>query len=285
MSDSSDDARLAKWRSWLDKSAIPEGWDRNLWDEFYALLHRRAMWRGYRVMIESSSKEALESARFLSQWVLRNHIETQALAVRRIANRTNDPRSVSLVRILDEIAAEPQIIGVDGNEAKPDADALHSGAEKVSVFANKVVAHLDREHAAASRDVSLARMDEVVDQIGSMWEKWYVRVTGAYAPAIEPGMMGWETILRLKRRDPSILSPAYVASRVTYELGEPLAQELLEVLAGTDHERADMIARLLTSEETRWLAGILRDVEDDEAARMSLVEALRGTPRVAPPGR
>ena len=39
------------WKSWLQKDAIPEGWSRNLWDEFYGLLHRRAMWRHYLIVV------------------------------------------------------------------------------------------------------------------------------------------------------------------------------------------------------------------------------------------
>jgi hypothetical protein len=83
-----------------------------------------------------------------------------------------------------------------------------------------VVAHLDADHAAASRDVSLADMDDVVDQIGRAWEKWYVRVTGAYAPAMEPaGDLAGPEVLRLRRRDSSILYPAHLAARALYELG------------------------------------------------------------------
>ena len=166
-----EDPRLVEWRSWLDKGALPRGWDPNLWDEFYSLHFRRSMWRGFRELLKASPQDAQETANFLTAWVLRNHVETQAIAIRRIANRTTDVRSVSLVRLLDEIAAEPHVIGANPADAKQDADALHEGARRVSTFANRVVAHLDRDHAAASRDVSLRDIDDVVDLIGRMWEK------------------------------------------------------------------------------------------------------------------
>lgn len=56
------DEALARWRSWLDKSAIPEGWRKNLWDEFYALLHRRATLNGYLEMLLASPDKARTSA-------------------------------------------------------------------------------------------------------------------------------------------------------------------------------------------------------------------------------
>jgi hypothetical protein len=131
MSSDTHETKHAEWRSWLDKSAIPAGWDRNLWDEFYALLHRRAMWRGYRQMLQGSSEGAQETARFLTQWVLRNHIETQTVAIRRIANRIRDRRPVSFVRILDEIAAQPQILNIDARrERRPRLTRMPSMAER-----------------------------------------------------------------------------------------------------------------------------------------------------------
>ncbi len=60
-----EDARLAVWRSWLDKDSILEGWDRKLWNEFYALLHHRAMWRGYREILDASpDRPETSSSRF-----------------------------------------------------------------------------------------------------------------------------------------------------------------------------------------------------------------------------
>jgi hypothetical protein len=122
---------------------------------------------------------------------MRNHIETQAMAIRRIANRTSDLRPISLVRLLDETAEHPNVIGANANAAREDADKIHMAAEKVTTFANKVVAHLDTDHAAASRDVSLAAMDLAVDAIGEVWERWYRAVTGVVAFAMEPiGLVG-----------------------------------------------------------------------------------------------
>ena len=88
MSEAQDAERLATWRSWVHPRAKPKGWDRNLWDEFYGLQQRRQMWNGYRALLDASPEDAEEPAANLTRWVLRNHIETQALAIRRIADRS-----------------------------------------------------------------------------------------------------------------------------------------------------------------------------------------------------
>ena len=41
----------------------------------------------------------------------------------------------------------------------------------MTAFADKVVAHLDADHAAASRDVKLDNFDEAVDATIPIWEK------------------------------------------------------------------------------------------------------------------
>jgi hypothetical protein len=274
--DAADQAKLAEWRSWLEKDFIPEGWDRNLWDEFYALFHRRAMWRDYRDVEDASPDEAREAARFLTRWVLRNHIETQAMAIRRIANRTADSRPISLVKLLDEIAATPQILGIDPSEARGDADALHESAKRVSAFANKVVAHFDRDYAAASRDTSLKDMDDVVDLVGRMWEKWYVKVTDKGASAMEPvGMPAWSNVLRLRRRDPSVFNPTGIGWQISEKLDDNAAHEVLDALSGSDSSRRAITGKLWASEDTRWLAEALADPQIDPAGVRQIVETLR----------
>jgi hypothetical protein len=57
--------------------------------------------------------------------VLRNHIETQAIAICRIADRsTHWDKMISLGRLLDEIAGAPHVLGVQGSDATGDANRL-----------------------------------------------------------------------------------------------------------------------------------------------------------------
>jgi hypothetical protein len=101
---------LNRWRAWLDLDAMPEGWNKNLWGKFYALMHRRRMYREYLAVLAASPNRAAQSAAFLTQWIARDHVETQAIAIRRIAHRTADQRTVSLVKLLDEIASNPSVL-------------------------------------------------------------------------------------------------------------------------------------------------------------------------------
>jgi hypothetical protein len=71
------------------------------------------------------------------------------------------------------------------------------------------VAHLDRGHAAGAEGLDLEELDDVVDTLGQVWERWYVTITGSFAPAEEPFLSGdWAAVIRLRRRDPSVDHPA-----------------------------------------------------------------------------
>jgi AbiU2 len=274
-SEESDADRLARWRSWVHPNAKPEGWDKNLWDEFFGLLRRRDMWSGYRDALDASPKDARESARYLTQWVLRNHIETQALAIRRIADRSTHHDTIALGRLLDEIADAAHILGVQATDATSDANELEEVAAHVRTFANKVVAHLDADHAAASRGVNFSDLDAAIDVAARVWERWFLAVTGE-GVAIDLLPLGWSSVVRLHRRDLGIENPGYMVGKVALYLGEGAARELLEVLKGTPEDRAVLIGRLYARPESRWLAESLRDIEEDpdDLVRLRLISEL-----------
>jgi AbiU2 len=270
-----DAERLAKWRSWVHPDAKPEGWDSNLWDEFYGLLHRRDMWNGYRDALEASPKDAREPARYLTQWVLRNHIETQALAIRRIADRSTHHDTIALGRLLDEIAGAAHILGVQATDATADAKELEEIATRVRTFANKVVAHLDADHAAASRGVNFADLDASIVVAARVWERWFLAVTGE-GVVVDLPPIGWSNVIRLHRRDVRIESPGLLGARVHYSLGEDAARELLDVLKRTPEDRTALIGRLYGQSESRWLAESLMDIEadPDDLIRLRLIAEL-----------
>jgi len=270
-----DAKRLARWRSWVHPNAKPEGRDRNLWDEFYGLLHRRDMWSGYRDALEASPKDARESARYLTQWVLRNHIETQALAIRRIADRSTHHNTIALGRLLDEIANAADILGVQATDATSDANELEEVAAHVRTFANKVIAHLDADHAAASRRVNFADLDAAIDVAARVWEKWFLAVTGE-GVVIDLLPLGWSSVIRLHRRDPGIENPGFIGGKIVLYLGEGAARELLEVLKRSPDDRAALIGRLYGQPKSRWLAEALMDIEEvpDDLVRLRLIAEL-----------
>ena len=263
MSDEEDVERLATWRSWVHPNARPEGWDRNLWDEFYGLQQRRHRWNGYRAVLEASPEDAQRPARYLTQWVLRNHIETQAIAIRRIADRSKRRDTIALGRLLDEIADAPHVLGVQGADATRDADLLEETAANVTTFANKVVAHLDADHAAASRGVNLDDLDNAVNATLPIWEKWFSAITREGVAAELPDDIGWWNVLRLHRRDIGIENPGAMGPRIVRTLGEGAARELLDVLKRSPEDRAALIGRLYGRSDGRWLAEALMDIEED----------------------
>jgi predicted GNAT family N-acyltransferase len=248
-----------------------------LWDEFFALLHRREMWKGYQEALKASPADAQDPARWLTQWVQRNHVETQAIAIRRISDRSTHRDTIALGRLLDEIAAHPEVLGNElSSHALEDADRLQAASRAVTVFATKVVAHFDRDHAVASQDLRFDDFDRAIDVATNLFERWFVAVTGEGVAILLPSI-GWENVLRLHRRDLSIDNPDALGARVVYSLGEPAAQELLETLERSEEERAALIGRLYARDEARWLAELLIEIEKDpdDLVRLNLIAALR----------
>src|SRR3954471_6962333 len=56
-----------------------------------------------------------------------------------------------------------------------DLQALAEKVEAVDTFADKWVAHLDREHDTPP--LTIADMNDVIEFLGPMWERWYLQVT------------------------------------------------------------------------------------------------------------
>jgi hypothetical protein len=151
----------------------------------------------------------------------------------------------------------------------------------VTTFANKVVAHLDADHAAASRGVNFADLDAAVDATLPIWLRWYSEITGKSTGELIDDL-GWWHVIRLHRRYLGIENPGFVGAKVVSELGEPAARELLDVLKRSPEDRAALIGRLYGRLESRWLAEALMDIEEgpDDLVCINLIAELE---RVFPP--
>jgi hypothetical protein len=267
---------LDRWQSWVDPDKKPEGWEKNLWGEFFALLHRRNMWKGFEQAHDASPEDAKRPGRWLRQWVLRNHVETQAVAIRRIADRSTHPNTVSLGRLLDEIGAHPEVLGsAVSADAKQDVEALAEEARKVRTFATKVVAHLDSDHAAASQDATFGDFDRAIEFISGLWAKWYQTIT-QHGVAILLPSEGWENVLRFRHRNLSLDNAALVVGRLIYEQGPELARELADTLLRTKADRVNLAGRLY-GDGVDWLADLLLELENeiDDRARDRIVAEVR----------
>jgi len=75
---------------------------------------------------------------------------------------------------------------------------LAEKVEAVDTFADKWVAHLDREHDTPP--LTIADMNDVIEFLGPMWERWYLQVTDIGTSAELPETAGWSENLRLRRQ-------------------------------------------------------------------------------------
>jgi hypothetical protein len=284
----SDADRLADWRSWVDPNEKPYGWTYNLFNEFFSLFVRRDSWRGFVEVLKASREDAQSAAAALAQWVGRGYVETQAIAIRRIARRVRDDRPVSLVRLLDEISRNPQpMADLDtasvGLAAQNDADMLHESAERVSTFASQAVAHFDRLQTVSGDDLTLAEIHEAIDRIAEVWERWYLRITGSQI-VMDVHLLPWWNVLRLVRRHVPLDNPDMFAGRIVFELEmtPDAAEALAEALNGSADEWGRAIGPLWAHDASRALAEDLREfmAESDANQRRRLVEGLRWNARL-----
>ena len=165
---------------------------------------------------------------------------------------------------------------MQGAHATADADLLEQTAANVTTFATKVVAHLDADHAAASRGVKLDDLDKAVDVSPPIWEKWFQAITGEGVAAELPDDIGWWNVLRFHWRDIGIENPGAMGPRIVLKLGEGAVRELLDVLKRSPEDRAALIGRLCGRSDGRWLAEALMDIEEDpdDLVRLRLIAEL-----------
>jgi hypothetical protein len=177
--------------------------------------------------------------------------------------------------MLDDIAAHPHILDVDPDLATEDADRMQVAAAKVVTFANKVVAHFDEDHEAASRGINMEDLDAAVDLIADIWVRWFGIVSGKGTVSDLPEL-GWSNMIRLHRRNGLIENPGFIAGKIVHTLGESAARELLGVLRLSPEDRAALIGRLYGRSESRQVAEFLMDIEadPDDLVRLRLIAEL-----------
>jgi hypothetical protein len=280
---------IERWQSWVDPDAKPERWNYNLFREMIELLHRRDSWRGFVEMVQASPDNAQAPASAFVRWVARSYIETQAIAIRRIARRTNDPRPVSLVRVLDEIAHNPVVLsGIEarqiGEDAQSDADQIHDAAERVATFASQQVAHFDREQSPENEDLTFADLHEVVNRIAAAWERWYLRITGK-GILMDVTNVEWWKVLRLRWRSPMIENLEFMAGRAVFdlELTPDQANQLADAVEGNRDVWGAAIGSLWAQPKGREVAEALFEILSNEAdtqSRRQLADSLRWVGRL-----
>jgi hypothetical protein len=206
---SAEDDLYAKWLKWLKKVS----------NETHTLWLYRDYWRGLAEMTQAN--DDIPPSTFFSAlgtW----YAAAQMTAVRRQLDR--DTRSVSLWRLLTDIADHPEVMTREryvalwlpevrdetdreirtaeanktyddrfagaGNDVIPpertleDRERLEHLAEPVTVFVNKRVAHSDEENLPAAP--TYAEIDGAVDELGELLRKYVSLLEAAWLAEIAP---------------------------------------------------------------------------------------------------
>jgi hypothetical protein len=210
------DQRVAKWRRWL------EGQMRN--EVMTMHLHRR-FWEQTRDIIDAN--ETLPPSSWW-EFIFDLYGSSQASAVRRLVDSHDN--GVSLRRVLDEMKQQPHLLTFDyfiglfpaerpglvprmttcwdehfaGDVGRHIAQAVvEADLDQLLSTTAQVVAHVDRHLAHSDprpiRPDQLATLGEVhasIDVIGSLFQRYYMLLTGGSAALTPVIVDNWQAIFR-----------------------------------------------------------------------------------------
>jgi hypothetical protein len=172
-------------------------WMAIIQQEVWRMHVNRSVWVRFAEVVTANEELRQRSTTFAS-WATENYIAAQVMAIRRQVDR--DSRTVSIIRLLDDIASNPGVItrerfvtvnaGGDtelaahmwGPLADPtgeylnaevvqdDVQQLKNTAQTVQDFGNQRVAHRDQREW--TEVVTFRDLDECVDGIGRLSEQY-----------------------------------------------------------------------------------------------------------------
>jgi hypothetical protein len=205
-------ARFRLWRRWLD--AIET--------EIFEIAHRRRLYRETREMVEKNPKANVPSAWFT--WFQRMYVNDQVTAVRRQVDW--DRRSISLVQLIQDIAANPDVITrrrfirpydtamknhahrdfekfakpgakhIDARLIQADARALIDAHERLRRFVNTYVAH--RNRYPMRRLPTFKELDDCIDLFGRLLQRYTLLLTQAGLIEVVPTLQeDWRAPFRV----------------------------------------------------------------------------------------
>ena len=207
--------RALTYRRWVR-------WWRVLFNDIKTIAHHRDLYRQVTAMIDA--KPALQVPSACYDWMQLVYVTSQASAIRRLVDW--DRRSISLVRLIEEIADHPEVLSrrrfvglyrghlpsAFGHRhfqriARPGADLvdrrlirrhrreLLTAHRRLRTFVNKYVAHRDKRpmrHLPTYAD--LDRCVDVVERLG----KEYSFILKAEGTSVVPAIMGdWKKPFRV----------------------------------------------------------------------------------------
>jgi hypothetical protein len=164
------------------------------------------MWAGYNNLLGTMPEQAKEPGLFHG-WIKNNYVTTMSVAVRRLCDRGD--KAVSLIKLLEKMTVAPEKLSRDdwlatrsgllesaklqsvwadwggdiGHHLDPqvtlrDRCRLLEATEDLRRFANKHVAHLDRNRNSFEISVTFGDVDEIVELIHDTYVRYHGFLTG-----------------------------------------------------------------------------------------------------------
>lgn len=216
MADAVRPHEAARWEQWCSD------WD-SVESEVFTLFHTRWMWRAITTLMEAGVPEGQD--RHVQNYFVRTYVGTVCTAIRREVDR--DSRTSSLARCLQVLIDSPHLatrrwftleaqrerdatgtalydaeIGSSFDRFAPDggdyldpavAEAalaqLVAAAAPIQKYANKVLAHRDRNGNAADLTPSWEEINHALDTVGETMQNFYpLRHPGQMLGQVTPSM-------------------------------------------------------------------------------------------------
>lgn len=182
--------RWARWTGWLE----------TIYHDVVGMLASRQIWRHVNETLGSAPTEVTSRGGMFQSWMFTGYKETQALAVRRQTDVRTDV--VSLGRLIQEVAAFPQVISRDRflashrpddrgmaqgfydnlvgaglsslPRAAPEADLarLSAGVEHIRTWVDKEIAHWDPRRGEFSAGLTFGDLHASIDLIFEMMNRY-----------------------------------------------------------------------------------------------------------------
>ena len=144
--------RLPTWIRWVDE---------DLWRDIHdGLVVRYHIFLGWNAVLETADDGTRAPSTFYG-WVIRNYLESLAVALRRVTDDTKDSRPVSFVRLLRDIEHNSHELTHDWFVSRSDPSDTPLAEKRFRDLSVEGTDHLDPSIAARDRKVVVASVAEV----------------------------------------------------------------------------------------------------------------------------
>jgi hypothetical protein len=199
------EAKTEKWSRWIrhDDEARPEDPD-YLWLALVKIEHHRAIYRRLAEIVQGADLPASSFFGYLST----TYVDSQMVAIRRASGTDRRRQSITIRRVLEEIAEEigrldvSRGYAIEGrwdsaitvSQVEEEIAKLDENAEPVNDVVDQRFAHMDEREVAP---LTFEAINQAIETIGAVFRKTEVFLTGASTPDLVPVFQDdWEAIFR-----------------------------------------------------------------------------------------